>query len=196
MPATLTIPPPTSTTTPEPTSTPTLVSTNTLTPTVPPTATAIPLEECTSYDASALQIAPLGDKGWGLSDGLIQIALMDSETDAQLALALAERHNEICFIGRAYSDGYFMQYWRGESGISNNLRNGDGSNCDAQALSIIFDANLWTIVESGSYMLQAFEKGEAANLGLEVMKQYSKMCFIGRGNSRENRKEYILTYWE
>lgn len=89
-----------------------------------------------------------------------------------------------------------MQYWKGESGIASNLRNGDCSPYNPQALGFTFDANLWTIAESGSNLLQSFEKVEAAILGLEVVKQYSKMCFIGRDNSRENRREYIITYWE
>lgn len=44
-------------------------------------------------------------------------------------------------------------------------------------------------------MLMAHDMNDALSV-LQVVERYSRMCFIGRNNTRPNRKAYIMTYWE
>ena len=57
------------------------------------------------------------------------------------------------------------------------------------------DADGWRLKEGNHWMLMADDLNDALAV-LRIVERYTKMCFIGRGNKRPNRKSYIMTYWE
>lgn len=63
-------------------------------------------------------------------------------------------------------------------------------------VSILYTASgpLWQIVD-GSHALMAFKRSADATAGLALAKAYKTHCFIGRGNTRTNRAQYIMDYW-
>ncbi len=79
-------------------------------------ATTIDPEDCTAYQPANLQIVSLGSLGWAVVDGATQIALVDDEPDATLALKAAQQYTLHCFIGRGNTQpnasSYVVEYWR------------------------------------------------------------------------------------
>lgn len=73
-------------------------------------------EDCLSYDVASLQIVNLGEKGWRLTDGRSSMLILDNETDANAALALAKKYKQHCFIGRGNKRpdrvSYIVDYWK------------------------------------------------------------------------------------
>jgi hypothetical protein len=57
-------------------------------------------EDCLSYDPHRLRIENEGAAGWLLTDGRSRMLMLDNESDARKALALAKRYTKHCFIGR------------------------------------------------------------------------------------------------
>lgn len=86
-------------------------------------------EDCLPYDPTGLKIVDEGERGWLLTDGRLQMFILDNEEDAEQALALAKRHTKQCFIGRdnkrSNRKDYIVTYWSGDSGIKTNLGKGD-----------------------------------------------------------------------
>ena len=56
-------------------------------------------------------------------------------------------------------------------------------------------ASGWLLTDGVSRMLLLDSQQDAQN-ALILAKRYTKQCFIGRGNTRSNRKDYIVEYWE
>ena len=73
-------------------------------------------EDCISYDTASLEIVNLGEKGWRLTDGRSSMLILNNETDANAALALAKKYNQQCFIGRDNKrqdrKSYIVSYWK------------------------------------------------------------------------------------
>jgi hypothetical protein len=57
------------------------------------------------------------------------------------------------------------------------------------------DVRGWRLREGNHWMLLAHDLNDALAI-LRIIERYSRMCFIGRSNTRPNRKSYIMTYWE
>ncbi len=57
------------------------------------------------------------------------------------------------------------------------------------------DANGWRIRDGNNWMLLANDLNDALAV-LRIVERYTRMCFVGRNNTRPNRKQYIMTYWE
>jgi hypothetical protein len=76
----------------------------------------LPHEDCISYDPGSLSIVDEGPNGWLLTDGITRMHMLDSEADAEAALAIAKRHSAHCFIGRNNTRPnrlfYIMEYWQ------------------------------------------------------------------------------------
>lgn len=53
----------------------------------------------------------------------------------------------------------------------------------------------WLVTDGGSRMLKLANEADARD-ALALAKRYTAQCFIGRGNTRSNRKDYIIGYWE
>jgi hypothetical protein len=53
----------------------------------------------------------------------------------------------------------------------------------------------WEIRDGASAMLRADDLDDAL-AALAIVERHTRQCFIGRGNTRPNRKNYIMMYWE
>jgi len=68
---------------------------------------------------------------------------------------------------------------------------------DANTLTLGYEAGVW-VVRSGTTEIVRVYGGPSDSNGdhaLAVAKRYTKVCFIGRGNTREGREEYVFEYW-
>jgi hypothetical protein len=78
--------------------------------------TSISPEDCTPFSPAALQVTNLGATGWAVTDGAQQLALLETQADAVVAMAEAKRYTAQCFIGRQNPRpsplSYTLQYWK------------------------------------------------------------------------------------
>jgi C1A family cysteine protease len=149
----------------------------------------------------ALRIVDEGPNGWLLTDGISRMKMFDNKEDARNGLRVARRHTRHGFIGRDNPRrnriDYITEYWVGNSELSwEPLTKTDcipynPNNVVAEDL----DAKGWRLREGNHWMLLAHDLNDALAV-LRVVERHSRMCFIGRGNKRPNRKSYIMTYWE
>lgn len=68
---------------------------------------------------------------------------------------------------------------------------------DASTVTTNYAAGVWSIRAGTTELVRVFggpddPDGEHA---LNVAKRYTKVCFIGRGNWRDNATEYVFEYW-
>ncbi len=154
-----------------------------------------------SYNPRTLRIVDEGAAGWLLTDGRGRMKMLDNKEDARNAMAVARRHTRQGFIGRdnprAKRIDYITEYWAGNSGLPYEpLTKVDIIPYNpTKVVAEDLDADGWRIKEGNHWMLLAHDLNDALAV-LGVVERYTKMCFIGRGNHRPNRKSYIMTYWE
>jgi hypothetical protein len=164
----------------------------------PPAPGPVAAEDCLPYDRTRLSIRDEGAGGWLLTDGGSRMLMLDNEADAQRAMSLARRHTHHCFIGRGNHRPdrarYIVHYWRGNPGAVPT----SGDDCIGynRATVGVFDRGAlgWRL-EDGASALVLYDNQADANRGLMVARAFSNLCFIGRGNSRPNRADYIVHYW-
>lgn len=157
------------------------------------------------YDPASLFIVDEGASGWLLTDGTMRMKMLDNHEDALNALRVARRHTMQCFIGRdnprPNRRDYLIEYWDGNSGLPHEpLSKTDAiSYSPSAALAVDEDAAGWVVTapvgSTTSRMLMAHDMDDAL-AGLHLVQRHSRQCFIGRGNTRPDRKAYIMTYWE
>jgi hypothetical protein len=74
-----------------------------------------------------------------------------------------------------------------------------GDDCLAynpRALRIVNEgARGWLLTDGQSRMLM-LDNEEDAKKALALARRHTQHCFIGRGNRRPNRKDYIVEYWK
>ena len=175
--------------------------TPTNTPTSTPTpAPAIEPQDCLPYNPANLRIVDEGANGWLLTDGVSRMLILDNETDARNALALAQRHTAHCFIGRGNTrpnrKDYIVEYWTGDSGLATTIGPEDCLPYNPANLQIVDEgANGWLLTDGVSRMLILDNETDARN-ALALAQRHAAQCFIGRGNTRPNRKDYIVEYWK
>jgi hypothetical protein len=68
---------------------------------------------------------------------------------------------------------------------------------DANTLTVNYAAGVWSVRAGTTELVRVFggpddPRGEHA---LNVAKRYTKVCFVGRGNSRDTATEYVFEYW-
>jgi hypothetical protein len=153
------------------------------------------------YNPGRLRIVDEGAKGWLLTDGVSRMKMFDNKEDARNGLCVARRHNRQGFVGRdnprTNRIDYITEYWTGNSGLPHlPLTKTDcipynPNNVVAEDL----DAKGWRIRDGRHWMLLAHDMNDALAI-LRIVERHTRMCFIGRGNKRPNRKSYIMTYWE
>lgn len=156
-------------------------------------------EDCLNYNPNNLTIRNEGVSGWLLTDGSSRMLILDNVTDARNALALAKRHTAHCFIGRdnrrTDRQNYIVEYWKGNSGIATNISNEDCIDYNESNLTIRNEgASGWLLTDGSSRMFLLDDRGDAT-LAKGIATDNSKQCFIGRNNTRSNRKSYIVNYW-
>lgn len=153
------------------------------------------------YDPTRLVVVNRGSLGWMLTDGRMSMRLFDNAEDARNGLRVARRHNRQCFVGRdnprTNRMDYILEYWDGASGLPQEpLTRTDSIPYQATNVKALdLDAQGWRIHEGDHWMLIAHDMNDALAM-LQVAERHSRMCFIGRNNSRPNRKQYIMTYFE
>lgn len=153
------------------------------------------------YNPRNLRIVDEGSKGWLLTDGVSRMKMFDTKEDARNGLRVARRHTRHGFVGRDNPRrnriDYITEYWAGNSGLPHEpLTKVDGIPYNpANVLAEDLDAKGWRLKEGNHWMLMAHDMNDALAV-LRVVERHTRMCFIGRGNRRSNRKSYIMTYWE
>jgi hypothetical protein len=158
------------------------------------------IEDCINYNPNNLVIRNEGGNSWLLTDGRSRMKILDNQSDARNALALAKRHTSHCFIGRNNTRpnrrNYIVEYWKGDSGINTNITNEDCISYNQNNLTIRNEgANGWLLSDGSSRMLMLDNRSDAT-LAKQMAESNSKQCFIGRNNTRTNRQDYILHYWQ
>lgn len=154
-----------------------------------------------NYNPRNLRIRYEGDKGWLLTDGVSRMKMLDNKEDARNALRVARRHTRHGFIGRdnnrSNRSDYIIEYWAGNSGLPHEpLTKVDAISYDPRKIvAEDLDNKGWRLKEGNHWMEMADDFNDALTL-LQIAERHNKMCFIGRGNNRANRKSYIMTYWE
>lgn len=153
------------------------------------------------YNPRTLRIVDEGARGWLLTDGRSRMKMFDNREDARNGMAVARRYTRQGFVGRdnprTNRRDYITEYWAGNSGLPwEPLTKVDcipynPNNVVAEDI----DADGWSIKEGNQYMLRADDLNDALAI-LRIVERYTKLCFIGRSNSRPNRNNYIMTYWE
>jgi hypothetical protein len=127
------------------------------------------------------------------------MVLLDNKTDADAAKALAQGYTSHCFIGRNNSRpnrrDYIVEYWTGGSGQPGPIRPEDCISYQTTALRIVNDSTTgWSLVAGKAQLLILDNQQDATN-ALALAKHFTKQCFIGRANTRPDRKAYIVQYW-
>ena len=158
-----------------------------------------PAAQCVAYDAASLRVADAKSAGWVVTDGSTNLLLLDNETDARRALALAKRHKAHCFLGRENGrpnrSDYVIEYWEGASGVATRIDVEDCIPLDRPALRIAdLGAAGWVLADNRARLLSADSRDDARR-AWEIAQRSTALCFIGRGNARSNQRDYLVQYW-
>ncbi len=156
--------------------------------------------DCLTYNPDNLKIVNEGAHGWLLTDGRSRMLILDNEADAKRALALAKRHTSHCFIGRdntrANRRDYVHEYWLGASGEITTITGEDCLSYNPAILRIVDEGANGFLLTDGFSRMAMYDDRADAEEGLRVARLNSKQCFIGRNNTRPNRRDYIVEYWK
>ena len=157
-------------------------------------------EDCLNYNPNNLQIRNEGASGWLLTDGISRMLVLDNQADARNALALARRHTSHCFIGRGNGrsnrQSYIVEYWKGDSGINTNMTNEDCITYNPNNLAVRNEGALGWLLTDGRSRMRMLDNREDARQAKDLAESNTRQCFIGRNNSRPNRVNYIVNYWQ
>lgn len=66
---------------------------------------------------------------------------------------------------------------------------------DPALLTVEALGEAWRL-RSGSHAMKVFDTKAEAEDGLKVARNWSSLCFIGRGNDKADRYRFIINYWE
>lgn len=153
------------------------------------------------YDPRKLRFVNEGARGWLLTDGVSRIKMFDNKEDARNGLRVARRHTRHGFVGRDNPRpnrmDYITEYWAGHSGLPYEpLTKTDCIPYNPNdVVAEDLDEQGWRLREGDHWMLLAHDMNDALAV-LRLIERHSRICFIGRDNKRQNRKSYIMTYWE
>lgn len=166
-------------------------------------------EDCELYDPRLIRIIPSEPFGYMLDAGPQFLSLrMDTQGDAEKALALAQRHTALCHVGRgntrSNSSLYVVDYWTGDSGIATTIPNEDCLAYDpaqVQAGQILRGDVGWSVFEPSPspnivHLMFILDTKAQAEQVVAIAKQHTRVCFIGRSNNRPNRQDYVFSYFK
>ena len=138
--------------------------------------------------------------GWSLSDDYILLATLATEADAANALALAQRSQSICWIGRgnrrANPSAYIIDYWARPTGTPTTISPEDCVPYSPGNLRIVDQGALGWAVMDGSTLIRLLDNEPDAMAALALAQEVPSHCFIGRGNTQSNAAAYTLEYWK
>jgi hypothetical protein len=154
--------------------------------------------DCLPYNPNNLRIRSSGTTGWRLIDGSNRLHRLDNRGDAERALAVAQGHTGHCFIGRGNTrpnpTDYIVEYWSGGAGAP-SFPGEDCNSYNPGNLRIVNEgANGWLLAD-GTFRMLSLDNRDDAIQALNLARGNSRICYIGRGNTRPNPGDYILTYW-
>jgi serine/threonine protein kinase len=72
----------------------------------------------------------------------------------------------------------------------------DCVNYDPAPLKIVSDRSAGWVLTDGSNNLLTLDNESDAQRALALARRFKSHCFLGRGNTRPNRSDYIIEYWE
>lgn len=157
-------------------------------------------EDCVAYNPANLTVASAGADGWQMRDGSHIMALLDTQADAEDAVKVARNHTRSCFIGRGNHrpdrDRYIVRYWKGVSGLPLGVAPAlDCVTYNPNNLSVKSAGDDgWLLVDGGHQMLLLDTANDAERARM-MASGYTRLCFIGRDNTRPNRHRYIMEFW-
>jgi hypothetical protein len=167
----------------------------------PPPPPANLTRDCLTYNTAALRIENLGAQGWRLTDGFQAMEILDTQQDAEQALALARQGNKQCFIGRDNARpnrrNYIVEAWGVTNPPLDPLPQAEDCipyNTGALRLDDLGPSG-WRLTDGVASML-VLDNPTDAQEALGLARRYSKQCFIGRDNARADRLAYIVQYWK
>ena len=54
----------------------------------------------------------------------------------------------------------------------------------------------WRLQRADGAIFKLFANREDAEAGLAVAKEHTQLCYIGKSNTKANRRDYIMEYWK
>lgn len=72
----------------------------------------------------------------------------------------------------------------------------DCTNYDPASLAVKNEAGSGWVVGDGANVLLTLDNESDARKALALARRYKAHCYIGRGNPRSNRNDYVIEYWE
>jgi hypothetical protein len=167
----------------------------------PPPPPANLTRDCLTYNTAGLRIENLGATGWRLTDGVQAMEILDTQQDAEQALALARQGNKQCFIGRDNTRpnrrDYIVEAYGVTSPPLDPLPQPEDCipyNRGALRLEDL-GAQGWRLTDGVSSML-VLDNPTDAREAQTLASRYSQQCFIGRDNTRADRRAYVVQYWK
>jgi hypothetical protein len=158
-------------------------------------------EDCVLYSPRGVQIAPpaSGPGEWMLHSGSQRMFGLDNERDATNALALAQRYNIYCLIGRhigatkpvatpARTPSRLINYWKAPSGQTTTISPENCTPYDPSRLQMNDKgAEGWVVSDSRKFTLM-LDTQDDASMALWLSRQHTSHCVIGTTQ--------ILDWWK
>jgi hypothetical protein len=159
---------------------------------------SLPTKDCLPYTPANLKIVK-EPNDWLLTDGSSRMLILDNQSDANNALALARQYASHCFIGRNNTrpnrKDFIVEFWTGGKNTAPTLSPEDCIAYNVAGLKIVKESNDWLLTDGNSRMLILDNQSDAKDT-LLLAQSFKFQCFIGRNNSRPDRKDFIVQYWK
>ena len=158
-------------------------------------------EDLIGYIPQNLRIVEEAGGKYLLTDGRSRMKMFACEEDAMNARIVAMRHNKQGFVGRgnkrANRKDYIFEYWVGNSGIPpQKLSKQDLISYNPNNLAAVSMGDQGWSIRDGNHMMFIADNEADAKAIISILKNYTKVGFIGRDNKQPDRKNYIMTYLE
>jgi hypothetical protein len=163
-------------------------------------------EDCSRYDPSALLLWEGGSSSnptWTLVEAVptggfwAQNSFVHSD-DAQDGLTLARHYTHSCYSGRGYGGpdraSYLVSYRRGGTGPLPALIREDCDPYDPARIEIRPDSPGWTVFDGTTRVARLFFEEDAARI-LVVARQHQARCYIGRGRTYSDGRQFATSYF-
>jgi hypothetical protein len=157
-----------------------------------------PQEDCLLVNPEKVQVEPCRGDLWRVVDSLSSIAFFDNETDGKNAVALVQRYNRMCYIGRRTVPRYILHYWKSPTGRTTTISPEHCAPYDPMKLQLLpGGAAGWGVTDGADFMLKLGSQTDAT-AALNLAKQYTSRCTIGRDDFSPpaQRRSSRLDYWK
>jgi hypothetical protein len=155
--------------------------------------------DCQAYDPAALRVVRDRNAGFLLTDGTNTLLTLDDELDSQQAMQLARGYKSHCYLGRTNRrpnrSNFVIEYWINSTGAPIVIANEDCERYTPSQLRVVENAQQGFRLMDGRRVVLDADSREDAQKIWEVAQQHTAQCFIGRGNNRPNKRDYVVQYW-